>query len=57
MRNTEWLKTGEATEVLRVHSNTIYNLIKSGKLPAVKVGHSWRIPRSALFPPKTRKQC
>lgn len=27
---------------------TVYNLLRAGKLPGVKVGRSWRIPRDAL---------
>ena len=27
---------------------TVYNLLRAGKLPGVKIGRSWRIPRDAL---------
>lgn len=38
----------EAMEALGVGKNTIYRLLNTGKLPAVKIGRMWRIPVSAL---------
>lgn len=34
----------EAAEVCRVDRRTIYNWVRSGKLPAVKRGGVWNIP-------------
>lgn len=42
------LSPAEAMEVLGVGKNTIYRLLNTGKLPAVKIGRMWRIPVSAL---------
>ena len=38
----------EAAEVLRVGRTTIYALMKAGKLHAVHIGRSCRLPRSEL---------
>ena len=38
----------EVAEILKVTERTIYNLIESGELKAVKVGDLWRIPESSL---------
>jgi excisionase family DNA binding protein len=43
------LTTDEAAELLRLHVNTVKYLIRSGKLPASKVGRAWRIPREAVL--------
>jgi excisionase family DNA binding protein len=31
-----------------MHTNTVYQWIKTGKLSALKVGRGWRIPATAL---------
>ena len=33
---------------LALSLTTVYNLLRAGKLPGVKIGRSWRIPRDAL---------
>ena len=38
----------EAAEILRVRRDTVYNLIKRGELPSVRVGRSIRVPESAF---------
>ncbi len=48
MSETEYLRTDEAAKLLGVHINTIKSWIKSGKLPAVRVGKLHRIPRREL---------
>ena len=37
------LTPAEAMEVLGVGKNTIYRLLNSGELPAIRIGRSWRI--------------
>lgn len=37
-----------AAELLGVHPNTIYGLIKSGRLKSVKIGRAHRIPADSL---------
>ena len=48
MSETEYLKTEDAAHVLNVHVNTIKSWIHSGKLPAVRIGKNFRIPRREL---------
>jgi excisionase family DNA binding protein len=40
-----FLTTDEVLKYLQVNLRTIYRLIKSGKLPAVRVGRQWRFRR------------
>ncbi len=44
----EILTVDEACAILKVSRKTIYNLINSGDLAAVKVGRGWRIMNSTL---------
>lgn len=44
------LTAAEVASMLRVSKMTIYRLIHSGELPAVRVGRSFRIPRASLAP-------
>lgn len=44
----EILTVEEARTILKVSRKTIYNLINSGELAAVKVGRGWRIMNSTL---------
>lgn len=43
-----YLTVAEVAEVMRVSRMTVYRLTKSGELPAVRVGHSYRVPQDAL---------
>lgn len=38
----------EAMEALMVGKNTIYELLRSGAIPAFRVGSRWKIPRKAI---------
>ena len=38
----------EAANFLRISSRTVYRLIESGQLGAVRIGKQWRIPASDL---------
>ena len=38
----------ETMAYLKLHRNTILRYIRQGKLPAVKFGRVWRIPRESL---------
>ena len=42
------LTVTEVAEILRVHSTTIYRLVKRGELPGFKIGGNWRINRASL---------
>lgn len=48
MNEKEVMSPVEAAEYLRISKVTLYKLLKSGELPAVKVGYQWRITRAAL---------
>ena len=37
------LTAAEAMDLLGVGKNTMYRLLKSGELPAVRIGRAWRI--------------
>jgi excisionase family DNA binding protein len=42
------LTAQEVADLLRVSSMTVYRLIRSGELPAVRVGRSYRVRRDDL---------
>ncbi len=42
------LTTEEVMALLRVNTRTVYRLIRSKDIPAVRVGHQWRFRRSDL---------
>lgn len=42
------LTINEVAEILRMHSTTIYRLVKRGELPGFKIGGNWRINRASL---------
>lgn len=41
--------TGSISQMFEVSTETVRNWIKDKKLEAVKVGNSWRVPKSALI--------
>lgn len=38
----------EAAKYLKVHEQTVYKMVRSGQLPAVKIGREWRIHKETL---------
>ena len=47
------LTPAEVMDILGVGKNTVYRLLNSGQLPAIRIGRSWKInllSLSALFP-------
>ena len=42
------LTAAEAMDILGVGKNTMYRLLKSGELPAVRIGRVWRIQMEEL---------
>jgi excisionase family DNA binding protein len=42
------LTTEEVMAILRVNTRTVYRLIRSKDIPAVRVGRQWRFRRSDL---------
>ncbi len=45
----EILTPREAAALLRIHRTTLYELARSGDLPAFRVGKDWRFRRDALL--------
>ena len=49
MRDMEaFLTTEEVLSYLKITPRTIYRLIRSGELPAVRIGRQWRFRRTDL---------
>lgn len=42
------LKIEDVAEILGVHKKTVYRMVRSGALPAIKAGRLWRIRRVDL---------
>ena len=42
-KRTPFLTTEEVQSYLRVNTRTVYRLIKTGDLPAVRIGRQWRV--------------
>jgi excisionase family DNA binding protein len=45
---TELMTTNQIQELLQVDRTTIYRMIGSGRLPAIRVGKQWRFPRPEI---------
>jgi excisionase family DNA binding protein len=43
-----FLTVAEVAEVMRVSKMTVYRLLHSGEMPAVRVGRSFRVPEKAV---------
>jgi len=43
-----FLTTEEVLDWLKVNPRTIYRLIKTGELPAIRIGRQWRFRRADL---------
>ncbi len=48
LSEVRFLTVGEVAEMMRVSNMTVYRLVHSGELPAVRFGRSFRIPESAV---------
>ena len=46
LSKARFLTVQEVADLMRVSSMTVYRLIKSGELPAVRVGRSFRVAKS-----------
>lgn len=44
----QFLTVAEVAEITRVSRMTVYRMVHSGELPAVRFGSSYRVPRSSL---------
>jgi len=45
---SQLLRLDDVLAYLRVNARTVYRLIRTGDLPAVRIGHQWRVRRSDL---------
>jgi len=43
-----FLTVAEVASMMRVSKMTVYRLVHSGELPAVRVGRSFRVPEAAV---------
>ncbi|WP_415973239.1 helix-turn-helix domain-containing protein [Rhodococcus sp. 077-4] len=48
LAGTQFLTVAEVAGLMRVSKMTVYRLIKSGDLPAVRVGRSFRVHAKAV---------
>jgi len=48
LSDVRFLTVAEVAEMMRVSTMTVYRLVHSGELPAVRFGRSFRIPESAV---------
>ncbi len=46
--NTRFLTVAEVAETMRVSKMTVYRLVHSGEMPAVRFGRSYRVPEAAV---------
>ncbi|MDP9806668.1 excisionase family DNA binding protein [Trueperella bonasi] len=44
----QFFTVAEVAEMTRVSRMTVYRMVHSGELPAVRVGNSYRVPKSAV---------
>ncbi|HKR58666.1 MAG TPA: helix-turn-helix domain-containing protein [Pyrinomonadaceae bacterium] len=48
MERLDIINPKEAAAYLKITTRTLYRLASSGKIPATKIGGSWRFSRAAL---------
>lgn len=48
MAEMKFLTVAEVAAVMRVSRMTVYRLVHSGELPAVRVGRSFRVPERVV---------
>ncbi len=46
--DVRFLTVAEVAGMMRVSKMTVYRLVHSGEMPAVRVGRSFRVPESAV---------
>lgn len=44
----QFFTVAEVAELARVSRMTVYRMVHSGEFPAVRVGNSYRVPKSAV---------
>jgi excisionase family DNA binding protein len=48
LSDVHFLTVAEVAAVMRVSKMTVYRLVHSGEMPAVRVGRSFRVPEKAV---------
>jgi excisionase family DNA binding protein len=48
LSEVRFLTVSEVAAVMRVSKMTVYRLVHSGELPAIRVGRSFRVPEQAV---------
>jgi len=48
LSEVRFLTVAEVAKVMRVSKMTVYRLVHSGELPAVRVGRSFRVPETSV---------
>ena len=48
LSEVRFLTVAEVAELMRVSRMTVYRLVHSGELPAIRVGRSFRVPEQAV---------
>lgn len=48
LNEVRFLTVAEVAEIMRVSKMTVYRLVHSGEMPAVRVGRSFRVPQQAV---------
>lgn len=48
LSGVSFLTVAEVAEMMRVSKMTVYRLVRSGELPAIRFGRSFRVPESAV---------
>ena len=48
LSEVRFLTVAEVATVMRVSKMTVYRLVPSGELPAIRVGRSFRVPEQAV---------
>jgi excisionase family DNA binding protein len=48
LNDTRFLTVAEVADTMRVSRMTVYRLVHSGELPAIRFGRSFRVPESAV---------
>lgn len=49
LQGMQFLTVAEVADTMRVSRMTVYRLVHSGQLPAIRFGRSFRVPESAVL--------
>lgn len=49
LSDVKFLTVAEVADMMRVSRMTVYRLVHSGELPAIRFGRSFRVPESAVL--------